>query len=958
MAKQVSVEIEVNSSQVDQTVQKLGQLKDLGKGLKIQYDIDGRPIDIAIDKSLNLQKQVRLLTAELRRTKEGTAEFQLLSSRLGQAQDELAKTTVKSQDLFSSLSMIPGPVGQFFSQLKGGIDLLKTFSSFTFKDLSFQFKEAADDIAEIGENLGGIENQGLDNIANSADNAADSINEFSDSLGQVAGESAASTNAINASTNAIKDLVTTSGQYTEVVKQNGRLMMNAKKAVKDMTDAEYELFHAESENILQTLKKNKVDLVAIENSKQFQKLKEGEVVSINLQTGALNQSTTALKAANFWTTTLGTTIKTVLISTGILVAIVVIGELVSMLYRYVAGTEDAEAATKSLTAAIEEQQRVLQNDLDALDMANKAAITRAKIAGKSEEEISRITREGNANRLAELIKYDEQLFQQQRNLTQNTKISAEDREKLAKDINDKILKNGQDITKQILTNEQFRLDEQLRVADKGREGSKKIQEKKIDDTKLANDMLLELNKNNALAAIEDERQRQYRELELQAATETDKVNALQISEEKKGELRNQIFLKYSKKLIDLKKKFDDEDIKKVEDHGKKVAEYTGKLEDLRIAAIVQADEKEKEQRRNKFSDDIKELDKALKDKLITQEQYNAAILNLQKALDNDLKKIEDDKKKKENDDKLKKLDDDIRFLEISNNAEKNSFVAYWEGRQEILDTAKQRELAALDLTEAQKIAIEKKYVQLSKDLQREKFQAYLGYVSAGLSAVSSFYSQQQTINGLAMDNELAKVKDNAVEQDKIKEKYFYKNQKAQKGQAIIATLQSAIQAFSALAGIPIVGPALGAAAAAAALVFGYKQVDLIAGQTYQSSITNASSAETPKPAMANFGRNYEQGGLIGGKRHAEGGTLIEAEKGEAIMTRGAVTMFAPLLSTLNQMGGGTSFSRSAMTTSFDAPMVAQPSQEQAPIIVKSYVVSGELTSEQNKQARLKDLSTL
>jgi len=86
MAKQVSVEIEVNSSQVDQTVQKLGQLKDLGKGLKIQYDVDGRPIDIAIDKSLNLQKQVRVLTAELRKTKEGTAEFQLLSTKLGDSQ--------------------------------------------------------------------------------------------------------------------------------------------------------------------------------------------------------------------------------------------------------------------------------------------------------------------------------------------------------------------------------------------------------------------------------------------------------------------------------------------------------------------------------------------------------------------------------------------------------------------------------------------------------------------------------------------------------------------------------------------------------------------------------------------------------------------------------------------------------------------------------------------------------
>ena len=101
------------------------------------------------------------------------------------------------------------------------------------------------------------------------------------------------------------------------------------------------------------------------------------------------------------------------------------------------------------------------------------------------------------------------------------------------------------------------------------------------------------------------------------------------------------------------------------------------------------------------------------------------------------------------------------------------------------------------------------------------------------------------------------------------------------------------------------------------------------------------------------------GGLIGGRRHAQGGTLIEAEKGEAIMTRGAVTMFAPLLSTLNQMGGGTSFSKGASgQAGYDNPIVTQPSQEQSPIIVKSYVVSSDMTSAQEKNARLKDLSTL
>jgi hypothetical protein len=107
-----------------------------------------------------------------------------------------------------------------------------------------------------------------------------------------------------------------------------------------------------------------------------------------------------------------------------------------------------------------------------------------------------------------------------------------------------------------------------------------------------------------------------------------------------------------------------------------------------------------------------------------------------------------------------------------------------------------------------------------------------------------------------------------------------------------------------------------------------------------------------------LGRGYAEGGLIGGKRHSQGGTMIEAERGEAIMTRGAVTMFAPMLSMMNQMGGGVSFSSNLSTARPDMPLVSNPSQEQQPLIVKTYVVENEMTSTQQKQARLKDLSTL
>jgi hypothetical protein len=75
------------------------------------------------------------------------------------------------------------------------------------------------------------------------------------------------------------------------------------------------------------------------------------------------------------------------------------------------------------------------------------------------------------------------------------------------------------------------------------------------------------------------------------------------------------------------------------------------------------------------------------------------------------------------------------------------------------------------------------------------------------------------------------------------------------------------------------------------------------------------------------------------------------------MTKGAVTMFAPLLSMMNQAGGGTSFSKSAMGgAKYDNPRITKQITE--PQIIKTYVVATDMSSEQQKQNRLKDLSTL
>ena len=107
----------------------------------------------------------------------------------------------------------------------------------------------------------------------------------------------------------------------------------------------------------------------------------------------------------------------------------------------------------------------------------------------------------------------------------------------------------------------------------------------------------------------------------------------------------------------------------------------------------------------------------------------------------------------------------------------------------------------------------------------------------------------------------------------------------------------------------------------------------------------------------NRGKNYGSGGMIDGPSHANGGVPITAEGGEAVLTRGAVTMFRPLLSMMNQAGGGTSFSKGAVgQANYDNPKVQNGPME--PQIIKTYIVENELTSIQERQARLKNLSTL
>lgn len=84
------------------------------------------------------------------------------------------------------------------------------------------------------------------------------------------------------------------------------------------------------------------------------------------------------------------------------------------------------------------------------------------------------------------------------------------------------------------------------------------------------------------------------------------------------------------------------------------------------------------------------------------------------------------------------------------------------------------------------------------------------------------------------------------------------------------------------------------------------------GAASQAGLQSIIGTVAATKALAKF----EDGGLVGGRRHSQGGTIIEAEQGEFVMSRRAVQSIG--VETLNQInqGGG-----AGITVNINAPMV-------------------------------------
>lgn len=243
--------------------------------------------------------------------------------------------------------------------------------------------------------------------------------------------------------------------------------------------------------------------------------------------------------------------------------------------------------------------------------------------------------------------------------------------------------------------------------------------------------------------------------------------------------------------------------------------------------------------------------------------------------------------------------------------------------------------------------IEKEHAKNLKDIVNEEIQAYASVATAMADSFANVANALAAVYQFESENTKKTMEERKAA--------FEQSKKYQKAAALLSAASGIINILTQPSTLPSPFDWIVKIANAAALgimtAVQIKKIDATEFNGGGGGSNSGSSGNT-------LGRNYGDGGYIDGPRHAQGGVPIVAEGGEAIMTRGAVTAFAPMLSMMNQMGGGKSFVNGIGKPYYDNPKTQNVAEESKPIIMKSYVVSNDMKTEMEKQARLKDLSTL
>ena len=888
------------------------------KKIELIFDLDAKDVQFATDKTLSLTEQIRILKKELQKTQEGTKEFEILRNKLNDTKDNFERVNAKSRELFGTLQLIPGPIGEIASKIDGAVSLLKTFSGFSLKDIQNQFKAFGADITGIINNFLGLK-ESTDQVREGIDGINDTNVRLADSQANVNSSTQNLTNSLTASA-VVTNRSAQSSQTLTLAHEAQFVGANkAASAENLLTDAERRKIPIIETNAIAYALKNKIVTQSELNARQAA-LAENQLTTATVeQTGASQGATGALagQAAATEAVTLASraatfAVNALKIATGaiILTALITgVTYLFGALKELVTGAKAAEAENKRLGESFELLKRSIDETQQSIVDQTKLLKTQAETAGKSADEIADIERKGLQKRIDANKKASEEILRQTALVAANSILTEEDRTKKIEELQTQSIENGRKLTDLQAEQRQFEADDEKRKAEERR----KRQDKAVSDAKEQAAKLKQI-RDQELDEIEKGRKEafltQLTDREREEYLVNEKYVKLQALAIKYKQDTNDLEAARLAELAELRKKYDKEDlderiksinaiIEKEENAAvvdverlKKLLLHKRDLElqnaellgEEREAIVVKYDKQlrdiETKQREDKLIADIAATRGNFDAQIELYRQYAEEAINSEKYTEQEKVKIIEDANTKIRQLQQERFEATLTAAQLEY-GEKFAYDAdYYNKVRSLYDTEEQNYkdlLAQKKISQAEFDA----FMKDSADARISLDKAELDAKMANFEAVSAIFSASASLVG--------------------------EQTKAGKALSIAsATIDTYVSANKVLADPTPMPTFLRFALAAGAIIRGLASVKKIVDTklpTPGGATTDAGSQGTKPQGTINVNAKMAQGGMVTGPGSGTSDSIpAMLSNGEYVVNARSTRLFQPLLAAINDYG--------------------------------------------------------
>lgn len=657
-----------------------------------------------------------------------------------------------------------------------------------------------------------------------------------------------------------------------------------------------------------------------------------------------------------------------LTATGIGALVVLIGTAVSALMSYANAAEDAAKKQQELNDAQDRMAKeTLEVELGFVKRITELDKAKAKARGASNEELYKLDKQGLELRLASQKRYFKDLSNEY----------GEDGRKATQTIKD----TENDIKVLEANYQAEQLKERQQAAEKSSQLAKQSAQKREQIEKELQNKVKQYVKEGY------ESKEKTRESELENAKTQFKELEAELIKNKKSTA--EITTAYNQIIEKINKDYDEKDLKRqqekdtaiVELEASRVAKSKNNVEDLKkVTELAYQDEiknfkgsaEEKELIRLKYDKIVEDGEKAIRDRRVKGLQ-----LELEQTNGNATEQIRI----------TAQLQEELKNTEgLSANERFQTQKGYQDNLLQLLDTSYSNQKATIETNYDEFKRFDTQYY----DDQRNALEKYATDLKSALDKGTITKEQfTQRDKQLAQARKEINKQEIASNQEKTKligdalgqlSTIVGQDTTAGKAFAIakatIDTYQSAVAAYKSLSGIPVIGPALGAIAAAAAVASGIATVKKIVAVQVPSAPSNsggnatqttpAGPGERPMVNVSASPVGKAQGGLVRGPGGAFSDSIpAMLSDGEFVVNSRSSRLFQPLLTSINEAGNLPGFAVGGMVSKQNRPQqdntetlinAIQESFGTTPI--RTYVTAADISNQQQFDRTIKSRSLI